>query len=431
MAELRAAADERARRAELDRVRAEAEARELRKRRRVQLALTAAVGLLLAFAWYSDRQTTQRRTEAERRDRDEQTRLARNAEAVAELVNRCEAALREGDADRAAAALEQIDRRLPDGGGDAVRDRAERCQADLTLLRELDAIDTLRWTPVGNSPAVEMVRSARLPAALARNGIAPGEMPTEEATRRVSGSLVRDRLLTALDLWLAFAPSASVREVLRAADPDPYRDAVRDATAARDRQRLAELAGRPEALAQPPRFAAVLGQQRAIPVERRRGVLEAALRSRPGDLALLMALGESYPFNRREGADERVRWFQAAVAAHPRNVTAHINLGDALNRKGDLNGAAATCREVIRLDPKFAPGHNNLGLVLRARGDLNGALACFQEAARLDPKEPTVHYNLASTLRDKGDLSGSIRSYSEALRLVLAQGKEDSAPRTK
>jgi tetratricopeptide (TPR) repeat protein len=111
-------------------------------------------------------------------------------------------------------------------------------------------------------------------------------------------------------------------------------------------------------------------------------------------------------------------------------VTAHINLGDALNRKGDLDGAAGACREVIRLDPKFAPGHNNLGLVLRAMGDLDGALACFREAARLDPNEPKVHYNLASTLRNKGDVTASIRSYSEALRLVLAQGKDDSALRT-
>src|SRR5436305_11921046 len=57
VADLRAAAEERARRAEVDRARAEAEAREQRKRRRVQLALAAALGLLLvgggAFAWYS------------------------------------------------------------------------------------------------------------------------------------------------------------------------------------------------------------------------------------------------------------------------------------------------------------------------------------------------------------------------------------------
>src|SRR5262249_30734709 len=58
VAGLRAAADERARRAEVDRAAAAAEAREQRKRRRVQLSLAAAVGLLLvgggAFGWYAD-----------------------------------------------------------------------------------------------------------------------------------------------------------------------------------------------------------------------------------------------------------------------------------------------------------------------------------------------------------------------------------------
>src|SRR5262249_52822627 len=66
-AALRAAADERARRAELERVKAEGEkvaaqlqAAEQQKRRRVQLALCVAVGVLLvgggAFAWWSGAQ---------------------------------------------------------------------------------------------------------------------------------------------------------------------------------------------------------------------------------------------------------------------------------------------------------------------------------------------------------------------------------------
>ena len=431
VAELRSASEERARLAQFDRVRAEAEAREQRKRRRVQLALIAAVGLLLAFAWYADRQATQRRADADRRDRDEQARLTRNADALAELTGQCEAALRAGDADRAAAALEQVDRRLPDGGGDTVWDRTERCRAGLAVLHELDAIDTLRWTPIGNSPGVERVRSARLPAALARHGIALGAMPAAEAAALVSGSPVRDRLLTALDLWLAFVPSKAVRDVLRAADPEPYRDAVRDAAAARGWNRFADLAGRPEALDQPPRFAAVLGQHPVVSAERRRKVLNAALRSRPGDLSLLMALGESYPYDRREGADERARWFQAATAVHPRSVAAHINLADALRHKGDLEGAIESHREVIRLDPTFGPGHNNLGLALRTKGDLDGAVACFREAARLDPAEPTIHWNLATTLRSKGDWVAAIGSYNDAIRFALVREKERPSPQTR
>src|SRR5262249_27050684 len=56
----RANVEDRLRTAERERTAAEAKAGEQRKRRRVQLALFAALGLLLsgggAFAWYSDRQ---------------------------------------------------------------------------------------------------------------------------------------------------------------------------------------------------------------------------------------------------------------------------------------------------------------------------------------------------------------------------------------
>src|SRR5262245_6649143 len=72
VAGLRQAADERARRSELERVRAEgerataqAEAREQRRRRRAQLGLAAALGLLLlggmAAAWWAQAQEAQRR----------------------------------------------------------------------------------------------------------------------------------------------------------------------------------------------------------------------------------------------------------------------------------------------------------------------------------------------------------------------------------
>src|SRR5262245_64060854 len=102
---------------------------------------------------------------------------------------------------------------------------------------------------------------------------------------------------------------------------------------------LRMLAARPEALAQPPRFAAVLGQLSSVPVERRRKVLEAALPSRRNDLVLLMSLGGTYPINQKDGADARLRWYQAATAARPTSAVAHNNLGVALSDKGDLDGA--------------------------------------------------------------------------------------------
>lgn len=228
---------------------------------------------------------------------------------------------------------------------------------------------------------------------------------------------MRERLLTALDLWLYLEPTAPVRDVLRAIDPDPYREAIRDSVAAGDGARQAELAGRPAALEQPHWFAAVLGLNRAVAVERRQVVLEAALRTRPGDLGLLMELGESYPIDQEEGAAERARWYQAAVAAHPLSVAAHSSLGLALNDKGDQDGAVACYKEAIRLDHKVASTHHNLGAALWAKGDRSGAVACYREAVRLDPKQARSHNNLGASLAYEGNWDEAVAALKEALRL--------------
>jgi tetratricopeptide (TPR) repeat protein len=424
VADLRAAADERARVAELDRVRAEgdrakaeAEAREQRKRRRVQLALVAALGVLVigggAFGWYTDHHATKHRD-----------RLEENAKAVAALLDQCEAALRADEPDQAAIALEAAERRAADGGAEELAGRLDRCRADLRLLRELDRIDTFRWTWTGRGFPHKAAWAERWRAVLAEYGVTRDEGRAAESAERVNGSLVRDRLLAALDECLAIDQTVGLRAVLRAADPHPYRDAVRDAVVAvGGGDLLAELASRPEALAQPARFAAVLARFTEVPKVRKREVLASALRTRPGNLNLLMAMAETYPTNQSdgagkpEGAGEPVRWYQAAVAAHPGHLAALVNLSIALWDRGDADGAIATAREAVRANPQQAKAHETLGFMLRRIEDLDGAIAAYREAVRLDRVFVDAHYGLGVSLRTKGDLNGAIAAYREAVRL--------------
>jgi hypothetical protein len=141
----------------------------------------------------------------------------------------------------------------------------------MALLRDLDAVDQFRWTPIGptNLPTPAAV-AGRYREALGRFGLDPESVAPAAAAAWARGSAVRERITAAWDWLLQAERTAGARAALQAVDADLYRDAVRDAVRDDDRGKIAELAGRPAALEQPAEFTAILGENGAIGVERRR-----------------------------------------------------------------------------------------------------------------------------------------------------------------
>src|SRR5262249_26113544 len=127
-------------------------------------------------------------------------RNARNAE-VATLLGQAEEALRAGDAAKAAVALGAAKERSAEGGADEQAERLGGLDADLALLRDLDAVDRFRWTVTdGKAPDAAAV-ARRTWEALARFGADP-DAARDEAAARVSASAVRERIVPALDRLL-------------------------------------------------------------------------------------------------------------------------------------------------------------------------------------------------------------------------------------
>jgi len=398
------------------------------RRHLLELHLTGSVALLLlgglSVVWWQNAQAAarretnlQRRLEDERRSAVDHARLARNAEAVAVLLGQCEDALRSGDPSRAAVALEAARKRSDEGGAEEHAERLERLAADLTLLQELDAIDQFRWTWVGNRFSNPAVAATRTREALRRFGVDPHAVSVEDAAARVIASTVRERIVTALDRRLLQERTAGVREVLRRVDADSYRDAVRDAILADDRAKFVELADETAALEQPPGFAVFLGECGAIDIERRRELLQAAVIRQSAHVSLLMTLGSCYSNSERKWAAERMRWFQAAIAADPANLAALNDLGGVLNERGQSDEAIACFRKAIELDPIFANAHNNLGLALQAKGRLDEAIDCYRKAIALDPSSSAALNSLGRVLDEKGQSDEAIDCYRKAIAL--------------
>jgi tetratricopeptide (TPR) repeat protein/tRNA A-37 threonylcarbamoyl transferase component Bud32 len=404
-------------------------ARKFVRRHRLQLTLTGTVALLVlggaAVAWWQMEQAGARReTELRRRLEDEQrsaadrARLGRNAEAVDAFLSQCEDALRSGDAAEAGVALAAARRRSAEGGAEDDAPRLGRLAADLTLLRDLHEIDLLRWTWSENRFPDPALLAKRTQEALARFRADPDAAPADVAAARVSASAVRERIVPALDRRLRQERTPGVRAVLQRVDADPYRDAVRDAVLAGDQARLVKLAQQDDALHQPSGFAAFMGECQSIPAERRCELLQAAVTRWPGDVDLLMALGTvsyQYPTNPKDSEVERMRWFQAAIAADPANTAALNDLGGVLAARDRTDAAIGYLEKAIALDPTLANAHSNLGNQLRKKGRLDEAIECYRKAVELSPTVALTHDNLGIALAAKGRFDEAIECFQRAV----------------
>ncbi|SIO28023.1 Serine/threonine protein kinase [Singulisphaera sp. GP187] len=246
---------------------------------------------------------------------------------------------------------------------------------------------------------------AQYAAAFRDYGIDVDTLSPAVAGARIAARPIAIELAGALDHWAfsrrrtsppRLAAARHLADVARAADPDPWRDRLRDAIEVRktDRERgRAALKG----LA----ASADVDALTAASVERLAWAL-ADLGDREPAIALYRAAQRAHPDDfwissnlaqelvRAGRFDEAVRFASAAVAIRPRSGHALVALGKALHLGGRLEDAAATLRKAVRLRPDDANVQGTLDAVLRDLGRSEGAGGGALGAERPDPRRPAT-----------------------------------------
>jgi serine/threonine-protein kinase len=373
-------------------------------RRHRTLASATAAGLLVTLvlggfgAWRLERQAARQR---------------QGVEAALQEVARLQGQARWAEA---RLVLDGAESHLGQAGAESLRARLEQARRDLHLVARLDAIRLKRATWLGNrfdnAGADRGYEEAFRDAGTAEVG---GDVAAAAAW--VADQAVRDALVAALDDWAACAGKPRRRDwllaVARRADPDPWRDRVRDPAVWDDPAALARLAREQAAADQSPQLVAALATR--LGGEENERLLRRAQERRPEDFWLNFDLGLALAEGKKPG--EAVGFYRAALALRPGTYAVYINLGLALSDKGKQDEAVACHRKAIEIDPRLAQGHYNLGIALSGKGQVEEAIACYRKAIDLDPKYAVAHTNLGAALYGKGKVEEAIACYRKAIDL--------------
>jgi serine/threonine protein kinase/Flp pilus assembly protein TadD len=322
-----------------------------------------------------------------------------------------------------------------DGGllGRDSRRRVEQLQKDVHMLAELERIRLL-GAQVKDEHFDTAARAAEYGHAFREYGIDVGVLGPKEVAARVQDSAIREPLVAALDDWAHVSVAIrgeedrqAARQLLaaaRQADPDPWRNRLRELSAAGGTIDLRELALTAPVEELPAATLGLLGawvQAQALGGALVSGptleVLRRAHRRFPADFWINHALAAALAHAEPPQLEEAIGFYRAAVAVRPQSPGAYLNLGNALRDKGDTDGAIAEYREAIRLKPDYAAPHNNLGNALRDKGDTDGAIAEYREAIRLKKNDAHAYQTLGLYFIESDDVDGAIATYRELTRL--------------
>jgi serine/threonine-protein kinase len=205
--------------------------------------------------------------------------------------------------------------------------------------------------------------------------------------------------------------------VVRQADPDPWRDLVRDPATWDNAEALRDLAARAPVDQQSPQLLAVLGSRL-----RAKGIdavpfLTRVVAAYPNDFWANIETGSA--LLQQSKAAEAASYYRAALSLRPETGSIHYALGCMYLNLRLWDPCIAEFEQAIRLDPGNAWCYNRLGVAYQWMGGRDDeAIEQFRKSIRLDPNIGWTHHHLAVSLERKGLVDEASLEFREALRLA-------------
>jgi serine/threonine-protein kinase len=345
--------------------------------------------------------------------------------------------------------LEQAEFRLGDQETATLRQRMRQARDDLELVARLDAIRMQRATL--RRDMFNYSGTARAYAeAFAAAGLGAVGDDAQTVARRVADSQVREALVAALDDWayvsVEQAPRLWLLDVARRADPDEWRDRLRDDALRQDQAKLARVVEQTPDAAWTPSLAETLGAWLAKGDER---LLRSAQQRWPGDFWLNFSLGailamkrkpqdaEGYcrvalglrPDNsatctflawvlRQQGKlDEGEKLLIEAIRLDPQNANAHSDLGGAYEEQGKFEEAEKLYRKAVELRPGFVFAQVHVGMALLRQGKHKEAQEAQRKAIDLGPQGPVDYIDIGMGFQRQGNLPEAEKMFRNAIKL--------------
>jgi tetratricopeptide (TPR) repeat protein len=308
---------------------------------------------------------------------------------------------------------------LKDPGG-------QKVDLDRKLLADLDtAIDAY-------ADHADYARFDRgLAAAFRGYGLDLDVVDPKTAGAQLAGRTSTPEIAAAIDEWcrirrtrLKVPTWKRLTEVARAADLDPWRNAVLDQydrPAAETLPALRARAADLKALEKQPVNSLLLLSTMLVEADDQptaAAVLRVAKRRYPGDYWVCLLQGTLAVFGApNPDPAEAARLCAAAVTQHPKSPLARLNRALALQLERKFDEATREFREAIRLKPDDSQAHIFFGGALGQQGKNDAAIGELREAIRLKPDYAEAYYNLATVLGEQEKFDEADQAYDEARRL--------------